>query len=282
MRKKDFTNELRDFINSDLGEPWVEKIEATTMNMVERAAVNYERDTTSLITPEPIQITLPSGDETTFAALWDGKATALYMTCDVQKVDLYWLVRRWVTGGDSALVSWGLVQDWFDLDATARRYGARKVFVDAGYGERTQEVYQACMNFQFIPTMGRNNIAGHFHVQSINPFEGTRRQVEGQTIGIIYGNADVSKSMLADLMSNKTKRRWLVYRNIEAEYIKQMQSEIKSGGKWIQKGGRDGKDNHLWDCEHQQVLAASVNGFFDLPKPPPQPGAESGGSAISI
>jgi hypothetical protein len=50
--------------------------------------------------------------------------------------------------------------------------------------------------------------------------------------------------------------QWSVYQGIEREYVNQMTSEEKTDGLWKLKRGRT--NNHLWDDEVLQLLAADV------------------------
>jgi hypothetical protein len=55
-------------------------------------------------------------------------------------------------------------------------------------------------------------------------------------------------------------RKWHVYRGIEEQYCKQVASEERVDGKWQTKRGHP--NNHLWDCEVLQVLAATIDGIL--------------------
>lgn len=194
-----------------------------------------------------------------FSERYAGQEKMVLLTADVQKGYGYWLAREWMKNGDSGLMDWGQWSSWSQLNDQANKHKANWVLVDAGYGERTQETYEACWKYKFLPTMGKENIPDLLFTQSqLNPFEGTRRQSEGRRkqIAILYFRTDPFKSQLVSRIRGQTEFAWYVYHNIELDYILQATSEQRLDGKWIAHGA-----NHLWDCEVLQLLGATRFGF---------------------
>ena len=135
--------------------------------------------------------------------------------------------------------------------------GAARCLVDAGYGERTQEVYEACWKFGYVPTMGKDNITEMlFRDTRINPFEGTRRQKDQASIVLLLFKTDIFKTQLMSRVLGEAKQSWWVYDGIELEYAQQVTSEQRIMGEWREKG-----QNHLWDCEVLQLLGATRFGL---------------------
>jgi len=159
------------------------------------------------------------------------------------------------------LIEWGIAWTWQDVFEIAKRLEALRVYIDSAYAERQAEVYEACLAFQgFVAIVGKEIKDHPFIVSSINPFEGKRKQTDGESIPLILFNSTTIKNMTFDLMGGKGKRKWYVYKGIEMEYVKQVTSETKIAGRWKLKNAN--ADNHLWDCECYQSLVALQNGFF--------------------
>ncbi|NQT91393.1 MAG: phage terminase large subunit family protein, partial [Lentisphaerae bacterium] len=161
-------------------------------------------------------------------------------------------------GGDSGLLDMGTCVPWEDLDRIASKskgVGASHVLIDAGYGERTQEVYEACWKYRMIPTMGKENIQELLFVESaINPFEGKRKASKKYSIGILYFRTDPFKTQLMRRVRGEADHAWWVYHDVEAEYGIHMTSEQRDErGFWDWRPG-NARRNHWWDDEVLQIL----------------------------
>jgi hypothetical protein len=249
---------LRVFIYEDLAEEWLEEIESPGENEIQDCQGEYRKGQKF---SESDGICDERGQK--FQDVYIKKKKTTFITVDVQKGYGYWLAREWIEDGDSGLIDCGIWHDWTQLDKIASvkdGFGASRVLVDAAYGERTQEVYQACYKYRFIPTMGKENIKDLLFTQGkINPFEGTRRQKERHSIGIIYFRTEPFKTQLMNRIQRKTEFAWYVYHGIELEYADQVTSEERKDGVWVLKRGRT--QNHFWDCEVLQLLAATRFGY---------------------
>jgi len=195
-----------------------------------------------------------------------------FVTCDVQKFNLWWTAREWsyrpraegvagpVQAFESRLLDFGNCTTFGELDAVAGKANAARVLVDSGYAERIGEVYGACAQFNLIPTkgVGGRTMKLPWTQSTINPAEGiTGSRGGAQNILLIQFHADTFKSRLYEMVCGRVAGLdWSVYKNIDREYVAQMTSEEKSDGTWKLKRGR--RDNHLWDCEVLQVLATDV------------------------
>ena len=134
--------------------------------------------------------------------------------------------------------------------------------MDYGYAERRQEVREQAYQRTYIPVLGEGNLPKYCDSKAkvILLYEGTESQKDGERIGIIMARPDTYKSVLLDLQNGEGDRQWYCYRHIELEYVRQVTAEKCVDGKWVEKKGHP--NNHLWDCEWMQLLAASLNGLF--------------------
>ena len=243
MRVKDYPGELRDFINSELGEPWqVDTIDVADDTLSDRRADYKVNDIPSTV------------------GLFGDKQTARFLTVDVQKAHLWVCIREWARGGDSALILFDRAFEWKTVVELADGFDCQHVMVDSGYGERTQEVYEACHEHQFIPCHGGSGRMSMTWMQSnINIFEGKRRQDEGESIALVTHDTSALKFQLFDRINGASAFEWWIPENIDADYCDQVTAEkyVEHKDKWelIRR------DNHALDCEVMQILAATIAGY---------------------
>jgi hypothetical protein len=156
-------------------------------------------------------------------------------TLDVQK-DHFWLcIRQWFStnGGDSGLVTYQRCEDWKSVFEMANRYKAEKIYVDAAYATRAQEV--------------------------IDPMEG--RPTQGQTAKIVRYtiNPDLFRTIVTASVNGETVQKWFIPRGTPAEYSKQVTAMKKVAGKWT----KSQKAEHAADCEHLQIFAAHRHKIYE-------------------
>lgn len=251
------THALKVFVARELCEEPADEVERPRDDDVENRQAEYARGQ---------RFTQTSGtcddNGTKFKDFYIGQETAVIIDADVQKDHLWWVAREWVKSGDSGLINYGTTIGWDQLDERARKEKATWVGVDAGYGERTQEVYEACWKYKFIPHMGRDNITDFlFQEKIINPFEGKRKQAKRYSIGIIYFRTDPFKLQLLRRLRGESDQAWYVHHAVDHEYRIQLGSEQRGeNGKWDFRPGHP-RRNHLWDCEVGQLVLATRFGF---------------------
>jgi hypothetical protein len=182
---------------------------------------------------------------------------------DVQKYDLYWVAREWIETGDSGLVDWGCVTEWDRIDDAVKKYDATRVFVDNSYPERQLEVYSESVRRGYVPTYGRDNESMPFKRRAVDPFEGTSQAGDAGKIATYTFRPNLFKALLQDMMKGESPQKWHVYQNPEVEYVRQVLSEERVDGVFKPKRGHP--NNHLWDCEVLQVLAAAAIGLYKNP-----------------
>ncbi len=208
-----------------------------------------------------------------YKSFYIGREVEVYTTADMQKLWMKVISREWVKGGDSGLIDWAQVDynvvdaahaldHWDKLDEIAEKHGAALVYIDSGYEGKQQEVYENCAVRQgMIPTKGADRRLTMDWVRTdINPFSGKRKQVEGQTIGLITFDTDVYKTKTLAMIRGEGPAKWKVYQKTERQYVTEVLAEEKVGAKWVEKKGH--RHNDFWDCEVLQTLAATINGFL--------------------
>jgi hypothetical protein len=192
--------------------------------------------------------------------VYTGKQASVFVTVDVQQSCLWAVAREWADGGDSGLIDWRRLVEWEQLDNWASELNCTQVFVDAHYARRALEVFDYCASAGGYPCFGEANMRFLPWRKSLrDPYEG-KAGAGSSSIACLTWNPNIFKLITMDLMRGRGGHEWMVYDGIERDYVVQVTSEQLVNGAWEVRRGR--KDNHLWDCEVLQVLAANVYGVF--------------------
>jgi phage terminase large subunit GpA-like protein len=237
---------LRTFVYEYLAEPWYGEKTTIELNSVEQRKGGY--------TSGQRLVTVPAYD------YLSKKKAATFLTIDVQKNKLYCLVREWFDGGDSALIEWQELTEWKDVAMIAAKHNCARAFIDASYAERRNEVLEQCIYGNLkggVPMFGRDSLREAYKVDKRDPFEGTAKQGRSR-IPMVTFNPDQIKHLVQRLTTGEDPHQWLLPNNIDGDYINQITSEECIDGAWIAKR----RDNHLWDCEVMNLVAAMVLGVF--------------------
>jgi hypothetical protein len=195
--------------------------------------------------------------------------SGVYCTVDVQKYHLWWLARVWGLRKSgtawSALLDFGNVAGFADMDSKLSEFSPALVGIDIGYQGRATEVgaYVAEYTDQYSPRDGRVfALRGSDSLQKSvaelivrDNFEGRRASGQFLFPEITFAT-DVFRSALLDLLSGQSD--WFVPTDIGetrdgVEYLRQVTSTRKVDGVWIPP--RHGQD-HLFDCETMQLVLA--------------------------
>jgi phage terminase large subunit GpA-like protein len=269
-------DELRNFVNSWLGEPWKDKAHTLTSDIVLRAKWTHEHGT------------VPDG--------------AVFLTAgvDVQLDHFWWAVRAWGEGITSWSVDWGRVETWTELEeilvkrlyrSSTGEFLVALACLDSGY--RTDEVYEFCSRFPELckPTKGANKrLRAPYMISSIEkgPWSGLKLYM-------------VDTHYFKDFVSGRLRRppgtqgSWMVTADCTREYAEHITSEQKIVGQ-DPKTGKQFEEwrpvsthaqNHLLDCEVNAALAAELLGvrYVQAPveveqepelQPEPEPQERSG------
>lgn len=235
---------LKVFIYEYLAEEWDDKIQRTDEDELANRVGNYDRN-------ERIS---QSKD---FKEFYISKLAEVYLCVDVQQAHLWAGAREWIEGGDSGLLIYDYVVTWADLEKMAKAVDASAVWIDCGYALRRDEVFRYCLEYEGVPTFGSDKLKDlTWTMQDRDPFEGKRGQGKYNVKTVTF-DTDFFKSKTQDLIMGRAEQAWYIYKGIDRTYTRQVASEEKVEGEWRQRRGH--AQNHLWDVEVIQTLAATVN-----------------------
>ncbi len=245
-KSKDDPDLLMNFINSWLGEPWVQRESSMNVNIVLERQSEYEES----VVPDD--------------------AIILTAGVDVQKDSYYYTIRAWGPYLTSWNIAHGEVYSWDDVEyvmnqiyesSSGEAFQVNLCAIDSG--ARTDEVYEFCAHNQdwAIPVKGSSNpLLARYKVSKIDK---TGSSANGMSLYIVDGGQ--YKDMIAGRMKRPNgKGSWMVYQGCDEDYANQICSEekvlIKKGGQsfyeWRPK--KTGIANHYLDCEVYTSLAADL------------------------
>jgi hypothetical protein len=255
--ERGMTEPLQEFTQKQLAEPWVERGLTSTVRLE-----SYEA-----------------------SAEWPEEC-ARFLTVDVQAEGVFWaVVRAWSKSGESRRLWFGKLIGWAEVRALQEKWKVKDymTLVDSGY--EAKGVYAQCVRFGWIATKGTDQAHfAHFiarggkrvsiqrsysPLQRGDPEKGGLNQQRRFASLHLFSNPTL-KDRLKQFRDGKLGK-WLLPAGgtdsaAEEEYLRQMGGEFKKRvvmpatgrveWRWIRKG-----DNHLFDCEVLQVLAATMCGI---------------------
>ena len=253
LASKDIPEELMNFINSWLAEPWEDKASKMQSDVVLEKQLPYEQGQI----PEQAQL--------------------LTLGVDVQLNHFWWGVRAWGPKLTSWLVDYGRAETWAEIENILYRpypttlgeaFYINLACVDSGYN--TDEVYQFCAMHQGVclPTKGSSRvIKSRYSATKIDKFFGLLLYVfdPNQFKDFIAGRLTVP---VGDPGS------WNVYHGCDRRYADMICAEQKKEIK--DKKGRvtyewqpisSHAQNHMLDVEVNCALAAEIAGVRYLIEP---------------
>jgi phage terminase large subunit GpA-like protein len=267
MTSKDDPEELQNFVNSWLAEPWEDTKLKTSADTV------MERKT------ELPELIVPS---------W---AKMLTGGVDVQETSLYWTIRAWGNFITSQNIAHGQATSWADIErvmnlAYDTEDGDSMVvalcLIDSGYD--ADSTYDFCANNSdwALPVKGSSNpMMSHFKLSKIN-----KPDSSAYGMNLVLVDGDKYKDMIAARMKKENGRgSWMVHASCDMEYAEQVTAEHKvsekSGTKSIQRWRlkRAHADNHYLDTEVYALAAADIMGvrsmhLSEAPEEAPKPVVE--------
>ena len=188
---------------------------------------------------------------------------ARFLTVDVQRRGLFFVVRGWSGEGTSRLHSCGFCFGWNDLIEIQKKADVHSANVYVDSGDQTDEVLSMCGKNGWNATRGdqRNEFAWKVRTPAgmkneVRPYSPPVIEASGtKRVKRFYFSNLRLKDTLALLMRRGRHTR---PDDVPEEYLAQMQAEkrtISAGGKpiWEQIGGRA---NHFWDCEVMGLIPA--------------------------
>lgn len=246
LAAKDDPDELQNFVNSWLAEPWEDRTVSTNPGILE------ERQTE-----------LPEG-------IVPGWARILTAGVDVQLDRLVWTVRAWGPRLTSQNVAHGEVSEWIDIEQIMNRQwdkdggGFMQVELCAvDSGNQTDEVYEFCfLNADWAVPVKGSSVAmnSHYRISTIDK-QGSR--AAGMRLILVDGNQ--YKSTIAARINRPNGRgSWMVHADCDGDYREQVTAEQKIretvGGReverWVPKTA--GAANHFLDAEVYAFAAADL------------------------
>lgn len=253
LAAKDIPEELMNFINSWLAEPWEEKGSRVQSDIVLAKRLPYDQ-----------------------GQVFE-KAQLLTLGVDVQLNHFWWGVRAWGPKLTSWLVDYGRVETWSEIEKIIYRpypniqgevFHINLACIDSGYN--TDEVYQFCAMHQGVclPTKGSSKpMRSRYSVSKIDKFFGLLLYIfdPNQFKDLIAGRLTVPAG---------DPGSWNVYRDCDQRYADMICAEQKVEQK--NKRGRISHEwqpigshaqNHMLDVEVNCALAAEIAGVRYLVEP---------------
>lgn len=202
--------------------------------------------------------------------------THRFLTIDVQKFNLWAVVRDWAPGPKTRLVWAGKINTWDEARSKQIQFGIPDAFVFADSGFFTEVVYGQCCRWDWNAIKGEKAANG-FIYRGENDIDLSVPVIEANTLGqptqlppdAQYSSCNlyrVSEEMTAETLHLfRTGRAlgWEKPRDPPEEYEAQMTAKIrrarqhKTTGQTIWEWVTVGiQGEHLWDCERMQIAAA--------------------------
>lgn len=253
LDSKDDPEQLQNFVNSWLAEPWEDTKLKTNADLV------LERQT------ESAEFVVPD---------WAKMLTA---GVDVQENCLYWTIRAWGNYMTSQNIAHGQAFSFVELEKIMNlKYRMQNgspmlvslALIDSGYN--ADSVYDFCVGNSdwALPSKGSSNpMNSHYKFSTVNK---SGSKAFGMNLVLI--DTGKYKDMIAGRMRKQNgSGAWMVYDGCDREYAEQVTAEHKvntrtNNGKmkqeWVQKTSH--ADNHYLDCEVYAMAAADVMGVRSL------------------
>lgn len=250
IEAQDDPQQLCDFVNQRLAEPFEDQIDRLSPNVIENKA----------------KMAPPAGVVPRWSQL-------LFATADTQKDWFKVHIRAWGWGYRSQLVYEGVCQSFEELYRVALEAEfnidggglarASHLLIDSG-GDRTDEVYQFALRDpgRIIPTKGASQIMRR-------PWSNT-----ALPSGVILRMFDTGyfKDMLARLIQDPDQTKWLPHSGVTAQYWAEMVGEHKvfdrTRNRAVWKKVSANTRVEAWDCEVLQCLAADMANIGAMPAEP--------------
>lgn len=253
LKSKDDPEQLQNFVNSWLAEPWEDTKLKTNADLVMERQTEYEE----LVVPD-----------------W---AKMLTGGVDVQENCLYWTIRAWGSYLTSQNIAHGQAFSFQEVERVMNlEYqmpdGTPMVvalaLIDSGYN--ADLVYDFCVSNSdwALPSKGSSNpMLSHYKMSTVNK---TDSRAFGMNLVLV--DTGKYKDMIAGRMKKKNgSGSWMVYVGCDREYAEQVTAEhkvnVKMGNgkvkqEWQLKTSH--ADNHYLDCEVYALAAADALGVRSL------------------
>ncbi len=253
LKSKDDPDKLQNFVNSWLGEAW----EDTKLKTSEDLVMERQTDLPEFVVPA-----------------W---AKMLTGGVDVQETSLYYTIRAFGDYTTSQNVTHGQVLSFADIERIMnleyktedeRSMTVELALIDSGY--QADATYDFCIDNGdwATPVKGASNpMRDRYKISKIDKRDS---RAYGMQLVIVDGG-QLKDSIAARMQRENGTGSWMVYKDCDEEYAKQVTSEHKvstrAGNgkkvlKWEPKYSH--ADNHYLDCEVYALAAAEIRGVRRL------------------
>jgi len=243
---------LRQFIQKRLAETWEEDLTDNRKELIGDGYTIAEYADGKLIEDEMVV-----------------KGTRMrFLTIDVQADHFWFVLRAWRANGESMKLLFGRLEGLHEAEEIARRYkvSSTMVFVDSGFGGK-DFVYSACAKRDWTALKGSGiesfpwrNRDGKIVDRPFQKF-GRAIALDGTSCRFANWSSDRIKDIVYAYRTGKGPA-WELPDDTSPEYVKQIDAErkvevVNAKTKQVQMiWKRFRKDNHAWDCEAMQIVAA--------------------------
>lgn len=187
------------------------------------------------------------------------------LTVDVQQDRLYYVYRQWTKQGRSRISAYGMVVTLEDIEKVRIKYDIKPqcVFIDTAYN--TEEVCAALAQYFWFGLNGlRPNLKYPYTTKSGKKVNRLYSIPDKRVIKTSSGNKTVyltnynSVGFKDILQMQRNTTAWEIASNVGADYLHQLNSEVRI----LENGQPTYKqikvDNHFYDCEVMQTVAATI------------------------
>lgn len=164
--------------------------------------------------------------------------------------------------GDEVTISvrdWGHLFSFLDVHNASLRVRAQHVGLDCNYEVRRAECYQACLEYQFVPIVGRDksNFSMPWEAQQLDPMAG-KRGARAPLTQLMF-QTDPIKYNVFDLLNKRWSAvRLILPKEVEATLVSHLKAEKLIDDEFVEVS----RDNHLLDCLVYIVLLAKYRGLM--------------------
>lgn len=237
---------LQQFVTGWLAEPWRDENLSVSEEATHLLSGDYERG--------------------------ESRGAFRLLSVDIQRTHFVWLVRGFDEDGTSYLIDHGYAPAWADLDSAFVRYDCSAAVVDTGFGERTQEAYEAIYQrrAKWWAAKGWRGNVHPYAVKAVDPFTGTGKAGRHR-IRLLHIDVEVWGGELLKRRAKKVDG-WHIYKDPDREYVKQLNAKFliektdKKGSKKIEWRTRRHGQDHYWDCELYCLCLSKVVGLGNITK----------------
>ncbi len=253
IKSKDDPEELQNFINSWLAEPWEDSRLKTSADLVLERQTQLE------------EYMLPD---------WTKLLTG---GIDVQENCLYWTIRAWGNYSTSQNIAHGQALSFKEVERIMNlKYSmpdGTEMIVNLALmdsGDQTEDVYDFCTDNSdwVLPCKGSSNpMQSHYRMSKIN-----KADSKAYGMNLVLVDGDKYKDTIASRMQRENgEGSWMVYKDCDRQYAEQVTAEHKvnvrmGNGKkkqaWVLKTTH--ADNHYLDAEVYAYAAADILGVRSL------------------